>query len=594
MSVREKSLKLKGYLQVTLLIFVFVVGVAPIFLSYTSSSSQTYSIYSTAYDGLSVFRQSLESVKTGSGLPQYKTENLVSNLNALNRVNKSGVLMVIGPSASYDDTEFMSLLLFLLRGGSLVIADDFGSGNQILEPLFKAFESYDATAKLVNSQTNAFGFKMPTFSEMLANFTGSNPQQAQTEKSFLSGKVPGGGSIPGVDVSGGSSSIADGIFKLIGTVIKRFGFNRSVLMDVGSNNQNPNRPLIVNIDKTNTPFSITQNVNKIQTEMASIISIQLNVSKTITDSNGVTKTVHELVWQPLSQLSLSQVSGSQSSSSLNIFSQLDFLFPLYSSKQSWIETNIKAAADNTAKPNPTEWGNNAFSLALNLPIFPGGGKIIFIADPSIFINRWTSQIHENDNLIFAKNVVKSAASNLLSNGTVPVYFDFGHTYQSITSPALYTTSFLKLLANFSMFPLLAPFVPLTAYSLGKIVVPKSKRLKPILLTKRRGERGVSTFDKELEEIKESGAYGQPIKDLTRRLLTRVEKDVRFTELTPKNLNYLTSFFVETFPDQINKKEFTQNMGRILRVYEKPTVRLNVLQAKSMLLYLKKMLSLLEI
>ncbi len=587
----KQTQKVFGWLQILSLLFIFIVGVAPIFLSYVGESNESFSIYNNGDEGLSFFRNELELEKTGSGTSKYNVTNIVSNLNALNRFNGSGVLMVIGPSAPYDETEFFSLLLFLLRGGSLVIADDFGTGNQILEPLFRAFESYDNMVKTLNETS---GVQLPTFNEMLTNFT-SGSSTAEDETNALNGQLTGGQSIPGVDLGSGTSSIANGLFNLIGNVLKRFGFNGSVLMDVENNNQNPNRPIIVDVDETNTPYKITEGVSKLQTEMATIISLQLNVSQEITDPvTGETKEVAKTVWQPLSRISLSQITGGslgQSAPELDQFSQLDFLFPLYSSKQSWIETDIKGAADNTAQPDPEEWGNEAFSLALTLPIFPGGGKIVFIADPSIFINRWTQKVNENDNLRFAMNVVQMTTKHLEDSGKpIPVIFDFGHTYQGLTSPALYSTALLKIIANLSMFPLVAPFVPMTVYSFGRLLIPQSRRLRPILLTKRRGEKGVSEFEKKLMDIKESGAYGEPIKHLLNKIVRTVQADQRFTGRFARDPNELADFFVTNFPGAFNRRELVRSLKSIIRFAEHPTRRMTIVQAKLHLSLLTRMLS----
>lgn len=577
-------------MQILALTFIFVVGVAPIFLAYVGESNEAFSIYNNGADGLSIFRNELELATFDSGGQKYNVSNLVSNLNALNRFNDSGVLMVIGPSAKYDQTEFFSLLLFLLRGGSLVIADDFGTGNEILEPLFKAFESYDSLVETLNETA---GIQIPTFNEFLQNFTSSDA--GSQEADALSGTGVGGQQIPGVDLGGTTQSLANGLFNLIGNVLKRFGFNGSVLMDVGSNNQNPNRPVIVDVDETNTPYRMTEGVQKIQTEMPTIISLQLNVSVEVTDPDtGEVKQVQKTVWQPLSRLSLSQIAGGslgQAVPELDTFRQLDFLFPLYSSKQSWIETDIKAAADNTAQPDVTEWGNEAFSLALTLPIFPGGGKIVFIADPSIFINRWTTKVTENDNLQFAMNVVEMVTRHLEENGKpIPVIFDFGHTYQALTSPALYSTALLKLLANLSMFPLLAPFVPFTAYSFGKLVIPQSRRLRPILLTKRRGEKGASQFEQKLQEIKEAGTYGEPIKHLVNKLVRTVQSDARFTGRFARDPKEMADFFVSNFPSEFNRRELTRNLKTLFKIAENPARRMTMVQAKVYFALLKKLLS----
>jgi len=51
-------------------------------------------------------------------------------LNACN-----STVLLIGPSADFDDVEVEAVRDYLLRGGRVVLCDDFGSGNQLLEKL---------------------------------------------------------------------------------------------------------------------------------------------------------------------------------------------------------------------------------------------------------------------------------------------------------------------------------------------------------------------------------------------------------------------------------------------------------------------------
>ena len=557
------------------IILLFIFGVAPILLSVVPNVqyNEAFSIYNTGYDGLSEVRTALE------GTGNYNITTTVSNLNALNRFNGSGVLVIVGPTASFDQTEFISLLLFLLRGGSLIIADDFGTGNQILAPLFDAFNGYDSFAK--NAQ-NITGIPIPTIGSILQNATGGGSSGSSSGSS--------GGSLAGGVVD--QSSLISSVVELIGTTIKRFGFNGSVLMDVGSNDGNPNRPTITDYDKTGGKYSITNGLTKpIQTEMATSISVKVNVSETVPDGNGGLKDVYVQKWEPLTRVTFAEITGNNNAGD-TVFKYLDFLFPLYSSKFSWMETDRKGAADNTAVPNAeTEWGDRAFSLALNLPIIPGGGKIVFIADPSIFINRYT-QDTQYDNKQFVLNLIEMAANNLQGPG-IPVIFDFGHTYQGLTSPTLYSTVLLKLIANMSMFPLVAPFVPLTAYSFGKKLIPENRRLRPMLLTKRRGGAGNSNFEKELEEIKEFGLYGKPIKSLTSRVKRLVRKDVRYEGSQLASSEEVANFFYATFPGRFNRRELRSNLKKIYKISVNPERPMSIIMAKPILVLLKELVSLLQ-
>jgi hypothetical protein len=565
------------------LILLVLFAVAPVLLAAlpNAESNQTFSVYNEGWDGLSVVKNQIEGILDGSN-QKYEVTNIISNLNVLNRFNGSGVLFIIGPAARFDVTETISLILYILKGGSVVIADDYGSGNEILDPIFSAFENIDKFAE----SSEELGFDVPNLSEIL--FEGEESNDTSD---------PGAG---GTDLLDPSAALAEeqggDIFsELLGNLILRFGFNTSgVLMDAGSNNGNPTRPIITEIDDTVFEGSFTQGVNKIQMEFASIISVKLKISETEIDNDGNEILVNKTVWQPLQKLSASLLNSEAAPGGDEFELSLPF-FPLYSSKHSWIETDMDAAADGTAEPDLNEWGNAKFATALSLPLGPLG-KLVFLADPSIFINRWTSKTTENDNLKLIENLVDMATSGQKSDpetGKIPVIFDFGHTYQGLTSPALYSTALMKLIAELSMFPLYAPFVPFAAYGYGKRLMPKSRRLRPILLTKRRGEKGHSDFEKKLEEIKASGGYGEPIMHLSRRLVRTVQSDVRFEGSFAKNPRETSQFFDDNFPGMFNRRDLRSQLSAIFKIAESPTRRMTQLAARKYLTLLKKLLDLLE-
>ena len=82
------------------------------------------------WDGLSSLRTALQS----EGYTNIT--NGMSSLSLLNRVYEPGVLVVMGPATPYSMTDTISLITFLARGGSLLVADDYGTGAEIFEPLF--------------------------------------------------------------------------------------------------------------------------------------------------------------------------------------------------------------------------------------------------------------------------------------------------------------------------------------------------------------------------------------------------------------------------------------------------------------------------
>lgn len=560
---RERLKKLK--LRTIVIAIVFLLALAPILLSIipVGKAHATYSIYNTEYDGLSVFRNELLSRSSSTGGSQYKIETLttISSLNALNRFNGSGVLFIIGPSSRFDPSETFSLIFYMMRGGSVIIVDDYGSANQILEPIFTALENLDDTLEKINEQ---FGTNIPTVSSLFSEMTGGLENTTST---------------------GGSAEEVFGTTVLLSIIskLKRFGFNGSVLMDVGSYTESPVNPLIVDIDHTDIPgYTFTKDVYKVQLEFASIITFQAEL-----DFQNGTKRKQ---WFPLQKITLDQVLGGLIDGVPTNYSISLPFFPLYTSKNTWIETDHKAALEGTARPDLSEWGNTQFSVALTMPLIPGGGKMVFIADPSIFINKWTQKVTENDNLILAMNLIDMAVYNQNITGPIPVIFDLSHVYQPINSPILYSAAYMRIIAQLSMFPVLAPFAPLIGKAFGKYVIPEKKTKKGLLRTKYRAEKGVSKFERRLRTIKETGAFGEAIRLLYRKLLRLLNNDVRFEEVpTPRTI---AEFYATNFPALFNKRELYSKLKRIQTIYHNPYQRIRPLLAKNYMALLKRMIDLL--
>jgi hypothetical protein len=74
------------------------------------------------WNGLSEFYRLLQPVR-------------IDNLENLGVYNELGTLFIIGPDKAFKDNEIISIWLFLMNGGKVILADDFGTGNQILEYL---------------------------------------------------------------------------------------------------------------------------------------------------------------------------------------------------------------------------------------------------------------------------------------------------------------------------------------------------------------------------------------------------------------------------------------------------------------------------
>ncbi len=112
---------------------VFILSWLPIALSILNKepSPPSFSIYNTNWDGCSKFRDLIEN-------EGFQVKTLISSLSMINRIEQPAVLVIIGPSKYYSPSEIIpTLLLFLQNGGGILIADDFGSSNTILQLLFQ-------------------------------------------------------------------------------------------------------------------------------------------------------------------------------------------------------------------------------------------------------------------------------------------------------------------------------------------------------------------------------------------------------------------------------------------------------------------------
>ncbi|MHA1911361.1 MAG: hypothetical protein ACTSYA_06670 [Candidatus Kariarchaeaceae archaeon] len=525
---------------------MFILGIMPILMAISpfGVSYGRFSPYNSDYDGLSVVYNELSnSFHTSgaySGAPKYAINTSISSMNILNRLNASGVTIIMGPASSFDFSETLSMLFYLFGGGSLIIVDDFGTGNEILDPIFNMMENWDTI-------TSDMGMDVPSIGSL---FTGGEDESGEGE---------------GEGESSDDSTEAS-LIGMLGSVLKRFGFNSSaILMDAGSNDGNPVRPLITDIDHSGTMgVTFTEGVNKVQLEYASCISLKVNHS--YVNSEGDTE--YRSDWQPLTKINAGD---------LGDLADYDFefsfsLFPLYSTTSSWLETDFKSAQDGTAEPDvENEWGGAAFAPVLTIPLFEGAGKMIFVSDPSIFINRWTQKTDENDNLKFVTNLI-DYATNHQNETTKMVLFDLGHSYQPLNSPTLYSMAVLKLLANVSMFPLLAPFAPWFMSAIASKLVPKKRRLKPMLLTKRRAERGYSFFDQKLKDIKYNRKYYEALSLIFRRLKRSFNSSELVKEYGDAKPASLAKFFAYTHSGRFNERTVRNRLSQIEKFISSPKDR----------------------
>ena len=482
---------------------LFMIIVVPIFLGIVGLGGYgtKFSIYSESWDGLSGLRLALES----EGYTNIT--NGMSSLAVLNRMTEPAVVTIIGPAASYSQIDTISVATFLARGGSLIVADDYGSGAQIFQPLFDILNTWDEVSQLS-------GGSIPTLTDLFMGNQSDSGNETVNEANLL--------------------------FEMIG-MLKGFAFNGSVLMDAESYTTNPAQPLLKNMETSN-PLTAGMSLG-LQMEFGTVLSIAVNHSEYV--DSGPTETVktYRTDWMPLQAISL-ELFGHE------IQDQFLPFLPFYTSKSAWMESDFQSAKRGESTPDIDEWGNVMFAPIMTLPI--GLGKIVMIGDPDIFINKWIDKTTENDNLIFSRNLFEYVTENMnATNGpkSVPIIFDEGHAHQKFYSASIYSIILMKLITEMSMFPLYSPFIPLFLAVLAYPLIPKKTRLSPILWTKYRGEAGKSRFEREIRRIVDTGAYSEAVGLLYRSLLRGLRKVSKQSMATPEEI---VDFFVTRDPAMTTK------------------------------------------
>jgi len=90
-------------------------------------TSAEFSIFNTKWNGCSKFAKAL--YEKGDVIP------ILYSYNSANVGELRGVLIVIGPDIPFSELEAREVQEFLKNGGTLFIADDFGTANSLLEKL---------------------------------------------------------------------------------------------------------------------------------------------------------------------------------------------------------------------------------------------------------------------------------------------------------------------------------------------------------------------------------------------------------------------------------------------------------------------------
>ena len=114
----------------TMYAFLVFIGIALLILPLAVpviKTSAEFSMFNTRWDGCSEFAKLL--AERGKVVP------IMYSYNSVGLSRLKGVLVVIGPDVGFSSLEANEVKDFLKNGGTLFIADDFGTANSLLEKL---------------------------------------------------------------------------------------------------------------------------------------------------------------------------------------------------------------------------------------------------------------------------------------------------------------------------------------------------------------------------------------------------------------------------------------------------------------------------
>jgi hypothetical protein len=510
-----------------------------------------FSVYNEQWDGLSEFRDIIETQ-----YPDMKINTLLGSANALNRLNGSagaeaGTLVIVGPKTGYDFTEAIAILLYAAKGGRVIIADDFGTANDILEYFSMLIETL-ANTILEDQSTNLFGLDQNSLG-------GSGSQQVTC------------------------STNRSNPFPIVG-----LAFNRTLLVDTQSFYKSPVQPIFTpppaeGLEGTTytaiapwlTPM--IKGVDKVIGNLATIISMKVRYPTNFTNINNpddmididaylqltpeakcdYSPSVFETIWVPFNDfpVSITKVQG------ITLPDEYSFSFKLsalYSSQKSFLEYNVTSATKDVnridANQDGSEWGNIEFPIAIHFPFGNDekSGSLTLVSDPSIFINRYLKEEPyplctdfnvgvsceqdpdfnptDFDNRQFATNIINMLMEDRPNS---IVYFDVGHLANSLTGPTFYMGTFFRYLDMFSMFPLLAPLLPLTVYFVAKRLAPKGATGRAQLITRSEQYAGRSYFAYKMRWFLEYRHFTRGLELIYRRTKRDLIKRYKLSHWSPE-------------------------------------------------------------
>ncbi|MFX0014684.1 MAG: hypothetical protein ACFFB2_06040 [Promethearchaeota archaeon] len=538
----------------------FVLGFLP---RAFSKNTTNFSIYNEEWNGASKFKEMFEETSNNAQI-----STIVGSSNILNRLNNTemnGSLIILGPAIHYDFSEALAIIMFAINGGRVLIADDFGTANDILGVL-SIFLGFMSQVDLLDlgmgnvAGTNIFG---------LNTTTGINAtENGEDENCTSAANFP----IAGIAING------------------------SLLADQGSYNDTPLTPVFSSPTSSTqegtsyrmpapwvTDFTEGLSGNGVIGNFASIISMKVRYPKPKSEyenPNDFDECNPEFItkWVPMGEFPASASGAYNELADLGIaVPDLDFslqIAVLYSSSHAWLESNIELAKRDVNKigpnsSNPYEWAHPSvgFPVFVYFP-FPLGGDIIICSDPSIFINKYIDEDRNDyddtfDNNQFAQNVINKIMRDRRGQ---TIIFDEAHLANHPLSPTFPLSLYLKFLDMITMFPLFAWALPFAAILLSRRFMPKRTQAKPLLLTRVERYYGRSFFAVKMRWFLEYQQYSRGLeliyRRLRRNLIRRYNPEV---ELTPE---IAATYLVNEFPNRFTHRGITEGLTIIEQIIDR--------------------------
>ena len=208
-------------------------------------------------------------------------------------------------------------------------------------------------------------------------------------------------------------------------------------------------------------------------------------------------------------------------------SLLGYMGFAWTTRRAWCEKNLTSIETGEAWPDPDEWAGVlpvAGAIDLGDAMGLGGGRLVAVSDPSIFINDMVDDF--GGNLRFGLNIINWLAHD---DTNMPIIFCENLLEVPWSSPEFFFGLYLGRALWLSGMPILAPLYPLvTVLGIRKYLPdpkkPEVKSVSDVFL-----RRGQTYFSERMSYYRSEGNYGRVVKMLYRKLRRAMVKKYQWRE-----------------------------------------------------------------